>query len=121
MKRTLAIVALTAALLASLLVASGHRERGVVVVVIPREAAHLPYVANYWPPRITLVIGINNTVRWVNMDHHMHTVTSDDRLFHSGELNLYESFTYTFEKAGIYSYTCMPHPWMHGYVEVREP
>ncbi|MDJ0269503.1 MAG: hypothetical protein NXY59_02950 [Aigarchaeota archaeon] len=122
MRLGIALPAIIAAVLvaAALLAMAETQKSGMVVVTIPRGVAHLPYIANYWPPTIKVVIGINNSVKWINMDDHMHTVTSDNWSFHSGELNLYDSFIYTFTKPGVYGYSCMPHPWMRGYVEVRE-
>ncbi|MCL4518666.1 MAG: hypothetical protein M1587_05640, partial [Thaumarchaeota archaeon] len=41
----------------------------------------------YSPPTITVVIGVNNTMTWVNNDIAPHTVTADDGSFNSGNLN----------------------------------
>lgn len=94
---------------------------GEAVVIIPKSVSHMPYGSTFWPSTIKVVIGINNTVRWVNMDDHMHTVTAIDWSFYSDELNLYDEFVYTFTRAGVYKYRCLPHPWMVGVVEVYEP
>ena len=93
---------------------------GEVVIVIPRAVSHMPYVMNFYPSSVRVVLGVNSTVRWINLDDHMHTVTSSDWGFHSGELNLYDSFTYSFRSPGEYVYFCLPHPWMQGVVLVDE-
>ena len=100
---------------------SQQTERREVVIVIPKAVSHMPYSSTFWPSSVKVVIGVNNTVRWVNMDDHMHTVTAMDWEFNSGELNLYDDFTYVFTKAGRYRYRCLPHPWMVSVVEVYEP
>ncbi len=93
---------------------------GEVVIVIPKAVSHMPYSMNFYPSTVRVVLGVNSTVRWINLDDHMHTVTSSDWSFHSGELNLYDSFTYSFRSPGEYVYLCLPHPWMQGVVLVDE-
>lgn len=73
----------------------------------------------YSPPTITVVIGVNNTVTWVNNDIAPHTVTADDGSFNSGNMNPNQSYTHVFTTAGTYTYHCEYHPWMHGTVIVK--
>jgi len=73
----------------------------------------------YVPDTITVVIGVNNTVTWVNDDIASHTVTSDTNVFNSGNMNPGETWTYTFTTPGIYRYHCDYHPWMIGTVIVK--
>ncbi|MHB2035250.1 MAG: cupredoxin domain-containing protein [Nitrososphaerales archaeon] len=73
----------------------------------------------YSPPTITVVIGVNNTVTWVNNDIAPHTVTADDGSFNSGNLNPGESWTHVFTTPGTYTYHCIYHPWMHGTIIVK--
>jgi len=72
----------------------------------------------YTPTDITVVIGINNTVKWTNNDNMAHTVTARDGSFDSGNLNPSATYVYTFTKPGLYQYTCTYHGWMHGTVNV---
>jgi plastocyanin len=72
----------------------------------------------YTPADITVVIGVNNTVKWTNNDNMPHTVTASDGSFDSGNLNPGATYIYTFTKAGVYHYTCTYHSWMHGTVTV---
>ena len=72
----------------------------------------------YTPADITVVIGVNNTVKWVNNDNMPHTVTAVDDSFDSGNLDAGESFVHTFNKTGTYAYLCVYHHWMHGSVTV---
>ena len=73
----------------------------------------------YTPSTITVVIGVNNTVEWINQDSAPHTVTAVDGSFNSGQLNFGDTFTYTFTTAGTYQYGCSYHPWMKGTVIVK--
>ncbi|MEM1948129.1 MAG: hypothetical protein QXF45_02555 [Candidatus Caldarchaeum sp.] len=69
------------------------------------------------PPYVRLVIGVNNTVTWVNDDMAVHTVTGVDRLF-DYTLPHGTRITDVFTVPGTYRYTCYLHSWMTGVVEV---
>jgi plastocyanin len=56
-----------------------------------------------------LTVKTGTTVTWTNLDSANHTVTSDTGLFDSGELGKGSTFSYTFDKAGVYTYYCIPH------------
>ena len=87
----------------------------------------------YDPPLITVQTG--DTVTWSNDDREGHTITSgqgsgrfgwmsDDfgtsnGLFDSDRFMPGESWSYTFEKDGIFQYFCTIHPWMEGFVIVE--
>ena len=83
--------------------------------------AAYPNSTGFSPSTITVVIGVNNTVQWVNNDTAPHTVTATDHSFDSGNLNPGDTWTYTFTKPGTYSYVCTYHPWMMGTVIVVSP
>lgn len=55
----------------------------------------------YEPETITVPVG--TTVSWNNTTRDYHTVTSDDNLFDS-RLGGGQSFSYTFDKPGIFTY-----------------
>jgi FtsP/CotA-like multicopper oxidase with cupredoxin domain len=74
----------------------------------------------YSPEVIHVVIGVNNTVSWGNHDSAVHTVTSDIGLFDSGNLNVGQSWSYTFQTPGTYHYHCTYHAWMTGTVVVTQ-
>ncbi len=81
---------------------------------------------NFSPQTITVVIGKNNTVVFVNNDVTQHTVS-----FSSGpsgvtlssisdpSLAKGSSFTVTLTVAGTYNYKCFIHPWMYGKIIVK--
>ena len=72
----------------------------------------------YTPTDLTVVIGVNNTVKWTNNDVMPHTVTARDASFDSGNMNPGATYVYTFTSPGMYQYTCTYHGWMHGTVNV---
>jgi plastocyanin len=69
------------------------------------------------PSPITVVIGVNNTVTWTNMDGVTHTVTADNGSFGSS-IPAGTSFTHTFTTAGVFTYHCSIHTFMKGTVKV---
>ncbi len=90
----------------------------IVQVSIDNGSGVDPNSPGYSPPNITVVIGINNTVKWVNYDSMPHTVTAVDGSFDSGNLDPGQSFVHTFKKPGTYVYVCIYHHWMEGTVIV---
>ena len=74
---------------------------------------------SFSPPTLTVAAG--TTVTWINRDDIPHTVVSSDdpRAFKSKALDTDDRFTFTFTKAGTYSYFCSIHPKMTGKVVVQ--
>ena len=71
----------------------------------------------YHPAQTEIAVG--TTVTWTNSDTVPHTATATDRTFDSGILDPGKSFSYTFEKAGTFDYSCLVHPQMKGTIVVR--
>jgi plastocyanin len=72
---------------------------------------------SFEPGAFTVVIGVNNTVKWTNNDTAVHTVTSQTvpagaSSFDSGSMPAGSVFTYTFTVPGVYTYYCRYHSWM---------
>ena len=78
---------------------------------------------NFQPPTVTVVIGVNNTVQWIDQDSIPHTVTSTNGApnpFDSKTLTQGNTFTHTFTVPGTYPYFCQFHPsYMIGKVIVK--
>lgn len=71
-----------------------------------------------------LEVPAGTTVRWVNGDATVHTVTSGtpempSGLFDSGPLEQGGSFSFTFQQPGEYPYFCQRHTHMRGVIRVR--
>jgi plastocyanin len=71
----------------------------------------------FGPETITVAVGA--TVTWTNKDDIPHTTVSTDGVFKSKVMDTDEKFSYTFTKAGTYSYFCSVHPKMTGKVVVQ--
>ena len=85
--------------------------------VAPPSAPKLVTLQNFeFQPR-SLTINKGETVKWVNKDGVMHTVTSDS--FQSGVMQQNNFFTNTFTTAGTFPYFCKFHSDMKGSIIVR--
>ncbi len=74
-------------------------------------------VCGFSPPTITVVLGVNNTVFWRNLDPAPHTVTGS--AFGSPNMNFGNTYQHTFTQSGNYSYICSYHSWMKANVIVK--
>ena len=105
--------------------------RLISAVIIPEESSIGSSGNTFEPREIRVVIGYNNTVRWINHDsvpHFVEANTMDDPVFwnttvndvnHNNPSSLLQpndEFEFTFEKAGEFGYHSKP--WMQGRVVV---
>jgi plastocyanin len=73
---------------------------------------------------MTVVIGVNNTIEWVNDDNQAHTVTSlqvptGASTFNSEFVFPGKTFTLTLTVPGVYKYVCAWHNWLAGQITVK--
>ena len=79
---------------------------------------------NFTPSRIKVVIGVNNTVVWNDLDYVQHTVKSTSvpsgaKPWSSQILNQGQTYTVVLTVPGTYRYVCSIHPdWMIGFITV---
>jgi len=83
-----------------------------------RAANHAVAIAEFAFAPETLTITAGDTVTWTNEDAVIHTATSVNGAFDSGDLDQGESYTLTFTTPGTYDYLCTPHPMMTGRIVV---
>ena len=67
----------------------------------------------------TITVAANTTIKWTNKDLVVHTVTSDNGLFDSGNIAAGGTWSQTFTAVGTYPYHCTPHPAMTATVVVN--
>lgn len=60
-----------------------------------------------------------STVTWKNLDGEPHTVVSIDGLFRSPALDQNDTFSFKFDRPGVYKYLCSIHPKMRAIVTVK--
>ena len=67
----------------------------------------------------TLTVPVNSTVTWINKDDVPHVIASNDGAFKSKALDTDDKYSFTFTKAGTYTYYCSVHPKMVGKIVVQ--
>ncbi len=67
----------------------------------------------------TLETTIGTSITWTNKDSVPHNIVTSDELIKSPTMNQRESFSFTFDTAGTYSYICGIHPSMKGEIIVK--
>ena len=76
-----------------------------------------------YPVNITVIIGVNNTIEWVNKDTQAHTATSivspQGASFNSELILPGRTFSVTLTTPGTYRYTCAWHNWLAGQIIVK--
>lgn len=76
-------------------------------------------IKNFKFMMMDVTVSAGSTVTWKNEDEEVHTVTSVDGLFRSGGIDTGESFSFKFDKPGVYKYVCSIHPQMTGTITVK--
>ena len=107
------------------------------VIRIPRGSSTEPtgfsvadFQANFvngtypFPVNVTVTIGVNNSIEWVNDDTVGHTATAlvapaGALKFNSGLISEGKSFSITLNVAGVYKYSCAWHNWLAGKITVN--
>jgi plastocyanin len=94
---------------------------GDACVYIPQGAGNGPGPNhNFNPEHITVVVGKNNTVFWIDQDSSAcHTITSTSvpagaKPFNDGNICNGQTYSLTLTVPGVYDYICTIHPWMVG-------
>ncbi|PJC50424.1 MAG: hypothetical protein CO032_04885 [Nitrosopumilales archaeon CG_4_9_14_0_2_um_filter_34_16] len=95
--------------------------KGYSLVIIPQRAS-VEGGQRLNPQEITVVLGINNTVTWINEDDVVHTFGSDDKNYPwwTELMRPDESSSVTFNNTGIFSYHGMSGSWATGKVIVLD-
>ncbi|MRH89728.1 plastocyanin [Nocardia sp. SYP-A9097] len=75
-------------------------------------------IGNFAFAPASLTVPVGTTVTWTNRDEEPHNVAAGDGGFHSPNLGAGATYTFTFTKAGTFTYICAIHPFMHGTVVV---
>jgi len=85
-----------------------------------RESSEIKHItitdAGFHPAQLN--VGADDTVVWKNDGQQRHTVTEKDGLFNSGPLAPGQTFSFTFNKTGVFSYHDAEHAGLTGQVDV---
>jgi plastocyanin len=99
---------------------SVHAQSNASVSIV--NGASSPSISKPYDPS-PLTVKPGTSVTWTNNDSTIHTVTSGlpeqgavGTLFDSSIMSPGKAFTHTFDKTGIFYYSCTLHPFMHGQI-----
>ncbi|MFI5421759.1 MAG: cupredoxin domain-containing protein [Nitrososphaerales archaeon] len=92
---------------------------GFIQISIVQGASNPSTVHYFSPDNITVVLGVNSTVIFTNNDYSVHTVNDRGGVFASGLMNSGDTYSFTFQKPGTYTYHCIIHPFMVGTIVVK--
>jgi plastocyanin len=89
-------------------------------IEVGREVTSGQNIANeysYAPAEI--VVSAGTSVTFTNRGDQPHTASDNGATWDTGLLASGESGSITFDKPGLYTYHCDPHPWMLGQITVK--
>ena len=99
----------------------------ITTVIIPTDSEDQSSDNNFEPQYLTVVLGINNTVSWINKSdagneidatHNQPDPMFENGPYSHGTMLPGKSFNFTFTKLGEFEYHAQPHPWLQGSVLV---
>ena len=87
--------------------------------LVPVHAADAIVAIKNFDFAMEVTVMPGSTVTWKNLDGEPHTVVSTDGLFRSPALDQNDTFSFKFDKPGVYKYLCSIHPKMRATVTVK--
>jgi plastocyanin len=87
--------------------------------LMPAHAADATVAIKNFDFAMEVTVTPGSTVTWKNLDGEPHTVVSTDGLFRSPALDQNDTFSFKFDKPGVYKYLCSIHPKMRATVTVK--
>jgi plastocyanin len=76
-------------------------------------------IKNFDYSPMDLNIAPGTTVMWKNLDGEPHTIASIDGMFRSPALDQNDSYSFTFNRPGVFKYICSIHPKMRATITVK--
>lgn len=100
-------------------------ETNYTTILIPPGSENPSSKNTYSPDMATVVLGVNNTVRWVSQAEAANTIVPDMPLIQNGKsfgsdgvIKPGGSYQFTFTEPGTFAYHGEPHPWQKGTIIV---
>ncbi|MBP0606046.1 MULTISPECIES: cupredoxin domain-containing protein [Burkholderia] len=76
-------------------------------------------IRNFMFSPMSTTIKAGTTITWKNLDAEPHTVVNDAGIFHSKALDQDETYSFRFDKPGVYKVFCGIHPYMKETITVE--
>ena len=128
--RPLILILVIAVLTGGLIVAKSRSNSNTPVVnssPAPSASASTPSdpnaitISDYTFSPASLTVKKGTSVTWTNKDIARHSITSDSGGMPNGPLfGQNQTYSYTFDTVGTYTYHCEPHPYMKATVTVTQ-
>lgn len=85
----------------------------------PASGGNSVTISNFAFSPATLTVKVGTKVTWTNNDSVAHTATADQGAFNSPTLETGSTYSFTFTKAGTYTYHCAIHSYMTATIVVQ--
>ncbi len=100
-----------------------NQTKPAIIWIVAGSAGNMSSLG-FSPDNATVIIGVNNTVTWINNDTTEHTVRgmggpAGAPLPNSSYIPAGQNYTFTFTVPGTYLYHCAIHTWMQGVINVQ--
>ena len=118
MKRTAVLLVAIAAIAVFMVGCSSSKKKSSSGTSSPSASATAPVIKNFSFSPDPIKVKVGAKVTWTNDDNTDHTVQADNNTFGSAHLAHGTTFSFTFTKAGTYTYHCAIHTYMKGTVTV---
>jgi plastocyanin len=119
MKRTALLLVVVAALAVFLVGCSSSKKKSTAGGTASASASSTaPVIKNFEFSPNPIKVKVGTKVTWTNQDDTDHAIQADDNSFSSAHLAQGMTFSFTFTKAGTYTYHCAIHTYMKGTVVV---
>ena len=92
-----------------------------VTITITKRSANPESQTHLNPKEVTVVLGTNNTVTWINQDKTLSTIVSDTGDWSTGIIEPGQKKSITFNKTGTHNYHGQPQQWKTGSINIVAP
>jgi plastocyanin len=83
------------------------------------QPANAVVIKNFMFSPMSLTIKAGSTVTWKNLDDEPHSVVDDAGVLHSSALDRNDTYSFKFDKPGVYKIFCGIHPYMKATITVE--
>ena len=87
--------------------------------VAQAQVTNAVVIKNFMFSPMSLTVKAGSTVTWKNLDDEPHTVVDDAGVFHSSALDRDDTYSFKFDKPGVYKIFCGIHPYMKATITVQ--
>ena len=87
--------------------------------VAQAQATNAVVIKNFMFSPMSLTIKAGSTVTWKNLDDEPHTVVEAAGVFHSSALDRNDTYSFKFDRPGVYKIFCGIHPYMKATITVQ--